>query len=86
VAELVDVDVNQQIVVESPTLYDLDANGSIGAGDFSLPVGAWGKLGTSSDRKADGNNDDLSTRPIWLGCSERGVEADLMPWDPMPCR
>ncbi|MDZ4756260.1 MAG: FG-GAP-like repeat-containing protein [Phycisphaerae bacterium] len=59
VTELTGVAVNQHLVIVSPTKYDLDGNGSIGASDLSLLLGAWGDLGTSGDRKADGNNDGV---------------------------
>ncbi len=54
-----DVSVNQHLVIQSPSLHDLNADGIVDGGDLGLLLSTWGPLGDSSDRKADANNDGI---------------------------
>ncbi|HMN96327.1 MAG TPA: FG-GAP-like repeat-containing protein [Phycisphaerales bacterium] len=59
VSTLRDVPVNQFLLVTSPALEDLSADGVVDGADLALMIQKWGVLGTSADRKADLNNDGV---------------------------
>lgn len=59
VTTLTNVAANQHLLIQSPSLHDLDSSGVVDGGDLGVLLSSWGPLGTSSDRRADTNNDGV---------------------------
>ncbi|MBL9150403.1 MAG: CRTAC1 family protein [Phycisphaerae bacterium] len=58
VTTLTNVAVNQRLTIEAPALADLDSNGTIGASDLGLLLGAWGPR-TNATLDFDLDNDGV---------------------------